>query len=378
MGTSRRTKAKANARKNARTQIIVATGISGCGRKEYLEAWERYAKRRGKKVKIFSVGDLIFKHAEAIGMTLNPENILNVNLDTLQALRSAVLTRILDEVEDAKYDTAIICVHGWFFWKKRLMVGMDRFLNQFQPDMFLSFIDDFRNILNRLDTRPQWRGEELSMSEILLWQNAEVELTALLAELQRKPFFTVPTCQPTSTLYKLVFHPEIEPVYVAMPISHFRDPADRKRIDRFIKRLDRYFTVFNPLSVEVVGAVEIRKNKQEFMANLPVYHHIVYRDLRWFVRGVKKIIVFWPRPKPPAAFAKNKKLAALWPETVPSPGADHETHVAFTEGKDVWVVFLPKKASPFITHYSTGMFQSENEFFRFLAKTYPERATYKW
>jgi len=73
MGTSRRTKAKANARKNARTQIIVATGISGCGRKEYLEAWERYAKRRGKKVKIFSVGDLIFKHAEAIVFSMTPE-----------------------------------------------------------------------------------------------------------------------------------------------------------------------------------------------------------------------------------------------------------------------------------------------------------------
>ncbi|MDP3947823.1 MAG: hypothetical protein Q8Q41_04010 [bacterium] len=361
-----------------RTKIIVATGISGCGRKGYLEAWERYAKRRGKRVKVFSVGELIFKHAETIGMTLNAENILNVNLDTLQALRSAVLTRILDEVADANYDAVIICIHGFFFWKKRLMIAMDRFLNQVPTDMFLSFIDDFRNILGHLETRSQWKDEELSVSEILLWQNAEVELTALISELQCKPFFTMPTCQPASTLYKLVFHPEIEPVYVAMPISHFQDPADRKHIDRFIKRLDRYFTVFNPLSVEVVSAIDIGRNKTEFKKNLPVYHHIVYRDLRWFVRGVKKIIVFWPRPKPPAAFAKNKKLAALWPDTVPSPGADHETHVAFTEGKDVWVVFLPRKASPFITHYATELFQSEKEFFYFLAKTYPERKDYKW
>lgn len=361
-----------------RTKLIVATGISGCGRKEYLGAWESYAKRLGKKVKIFSVGEMIFKHAEEIGLSLNPENILNVNLDTLQALRSAVLTSILDEVADADYDAVIICVHGFFFWQKRLMIAMDRFLNQFQADMFLTFIDDFRNILGRLDARPQWKGEQLSVSEILLWQNAEVELTAFLSEIRRTPFYAVPTCQPASTLYKLVFHPEIEPVYVAMPISHFRDPADRKQIDRFIRKLDRYFTVFNPLSVEVVGAVEIRRNKQAFKENRSIYHHIVYRDLRWFVRGVKKIIVFWPRPKPPAALRKHKQAVALWPEAVPSPGADHETHVAFTEGKDVWVVFLPKKASPFITHYSTGMFQSENEFFAFLAKTYPDRANYRW
>jgi adenylate kinase len=359
-------------------KVVIATGISGCGRKEYLEEWKKYSFKRGKIVKIFSVGEMIFSHAEEIGLKLDKVNILNVNLDTLQALRSAVLTRVLDEILNTEYDVAVICVHGWFFWKKRLMIGLDRFMNQFQPDMYLTFIDDFRNILARLDSRPQWKEEELSSFEILLWQNAEVELTAILAEFQHKPFFTIPTRQPVSTLYKLIFHPEIEPVYVAMPISHFRDPKDRSRIDRFIRQLDRYFTVFNPLSVEVVGAIDIGNDKKSIKENMPIYHHIVYRDLRWFVRGVKKVIVFWPRPKPPASFSKYKKISAAWPETIPSPGADHETHVAFTEGKDVWVVFLPKKASPFITHYATRLFRSESEFFNFLEKNYPERSNLRW
>ena len=338
-------------------KLIIVTGISGCNRKEYLDKWESYCEARGKKVKIFNVGEMMFKHAYEIGLELNSENILNADPDLLHALRSAVFKGILAEIsgELKNYDAVVISIHGFFFWKKRFQRAYDRFLNQFSPDMFVAFVDDAPKMLKRLSERPQWANENLTHTEILSWQNVEVEVTSGWAEFAEKSFFAVAVGQPISTLYKLIFHPEIEPVYIAMPISHFREPADRERIDKFIERLDKYFTVFNPLSVEAVGAVSVRGDR----SNWAIYHHTVHRDLYWFVRKSKKIIV-------------------LWPETVPSPGVNHETHESFAKTKDVWVIYLGEEASPFIAYFNTRLFTSEKEFFSFLDKKYPERKDFNW
>ena len=124
--------------------------------------------------------------------------------------------------------------------------------------MYVTFIDDFRNISHRLSQRGQWRGK-LTYAKILYWQNIEVEVTSGFSDFTDKPFFALPTGQPISTLYKLIFHPEIETVYVKMPISHFREPEKRAMIDEFIKELDKPFTVFSPLAVEAVGAFSVDK-----------------------------------------------------------------------------------------------------------------------
>lgn len=338
-------------------KLVIVTGISGCNRKEYLNKWENYCKERGKKVKIFHVGELMFKHAYEIGLELNSENILNADPDLLHALRSAVFKGILAEISGSlkDYDAVVICIHGFFVWKKRFQRAYDRFLNQFSPDMFITFVDDAPKMLKRLNERPQWQNEGLTHAEILSWQNVEVEVTSGWAEFAEKTFFAIAVEQPISTFYKLLFHPEIEPVYIAMPISHFREPADRARIDEFIRKLDGYFTVFNPLSVEAVGAVSVRGDR----TNWAIYHHTVHRDLYWFVRKSKKIIV-------------------LWPKTVASPGVNHETHESFAKTKDVWVVYLGEEASPFIAYFNTRLFTSEEEFFSFIDEKYPERKDLNW
>lgn len=356
-------------------KLIIATGISGCNRKKYLAGWEKYCEKKGKKVKIFHVGKMMFEHAESIGLKLNHKNILNADLDMLKVLRSAVLKNILNEIsKNSYYDAAVICIHGCFYWKKVIMEAFDEFLNEFSADLFITFIDNFRDIRNELNKRAQWQNENLSDEDILRWQNVEVMVTHLLANFVKKSFFTVPTKSPESTLYKLVFHPEIEPVYVAMPISHFQDPDQRKTIDKFIEKVDQYFTVFHALSVEVVGAIKITGEKPE----LTVDYHIVYRDERWFVRQAEKIIVFWPNLVPPPPIQQDKKLKKLWPEVVASPGIDHETHEGFRKTKEIITVFLSQEASPFVTYYATDLFFSEKEFFSYLAEKYPERQKMRW
>lgn len=341
-------------------KTVIATGIPGCGRKDrYLTPWESYCRERGKNVKVFPVGEMMFEEAERIGCELNKDNVLNGDPDLLSALHLAVFNRIRGEIAMSghQYDAIVPTVHSFFYWKKRFQRAYDRsLLSQFSPDVFVTFIDDGAKILERLSGREQWQDEKLTTQEILNWQNVEVETTSGIADLMPKPFFTLAVEQPISTLYKLVFHPEIEPVYIAMPITHLKSQEARNRINAFIKRLDRYFTVFNPLAIEVAGAVPLNDPN----IDMTPFHHTVHRDLDWLIRRVKKMVVYWPE-KP-----------------VPSPGREHETHAAFSKTKDVWVIYPADAASPFVSYFNTKFFRGEEAFFAFLDERYPERKDLNW
>ena len=339
-------------------KLILTTGISGVGEKKYLKEWEDYCEKRGKRVKIFYVGEAMLKHAHSCGIKLKKKNFLNADKDLLQMNRSAVFAGILTDISanSSDYDAVIICMHAFMFWKERFYRTYDRFLKKFSPDMYITFIDDFRNIANRLNQRGEWR-RKLTYTKILYWQNVEVEVTSGWADFFDKPFFAFPTGQPISTLYKLIFHPEIETVYVKMPISHFREPEKRAMIDEFIKELDKPFTVFSPLAVEAVGAFAIEKFDDE--ETLTINNHIVHRDLYWFV-------------------SQCDMGVTLWPGVIPSPGVNHETHESHTKTKDEWVIYLGGEASPFIAYFNTAFFKSQEEFFEFVYQKYPDRKNLSW
>lgn len=360
-------------------ELIIGTSISGCGEKEFLTEWEKLCEKHKKRVKVFHTGELMFKHFEAIGEDINKDNVLNMDRGRLQTARSAVLKGILAEITDHedKYDAVVICMHMWFYWKEIYHEAYDRFLKKFlkkpKSTMFVTFINDFRPILARLKGKKQWEDQKLNSTEILKWQNLEVGSTSQVADFANIRFQVVPVGQSPSEFYKLVFHPEIEVIYVGMPISHFRQPEDRVPIDEFIKKLSKYFTVVNPLTVEIVGAIHFEKNEPE-EHELAVHHHIAHRDLYWFVGLCDKMVAYWPKVVPPEIVRNNPEILKLWPKAIASPGLNCEMKEAHNDGKDVWTVFLGSEASPFIISDSTKLFLDENEFFEFLEKRYPERA----
>lgn len=371
---------KANAKK--RPEIVLATAISGCGEKNYLKRWEEYCRKRGKKVKIYDVGGMILAEAENIGVKLNLDNILNADDHFLSALRLAAFKQIKSEIEnDASHDAIIICVHAFFYWKKGFYLSNDMTDAMFSPDMYITFIEDYQRILANLNSKKQWQSQRLRGEEILHWQDVEAEVTRGWARRDgRKPFFCVPSSvsQSPSLLYKLVFRPEIEPLYTAMPISHFQKPEDRKKLDRILGELDKRFAVFSPLSIEVVGSVRVRKNKELTRSSQAVHSHIVSRDEKWLLSQCRIMVVIWPTREPPEIVKKNKELLKLWPRSVASPGADHETHTGYRQTLDVWTIFLGNETSPFLAHYNTRLFKSEKEFIKFLNTQYPERRNFSW
>ncbi len=323
--------------------LVIATSVSGSGRKAYLNSLEEYAKKLGKKVKIYHVGQMLFEHAKKVGIHLTRENILNANPSVISAIRGAVFENILANLpKDRKInDVVIISIHSIFFWKKRFMSAYDRFyLNKLNPDMFVTLFNRATDIRQELVSRTQWKPQKLTLQEILLWQNVEVEMSASWAEIDRKPFYVVSVLQSVNTLYRLVFEPWVETAYVCMPMTHLKKKSDRDKIDKFIKKLDKYFVVFNPLKLDIL----IGKN-----FDLASYHHTVNQDLYWLIKQSKKVIAYFP-------------------VVVSSPGVINELREAHETNKDVWLIFPSKTKSPFLVYFSSQIFESPNEFFKFLKR----------
>jgi len=327
--------------------VIIVTSVSGSGRKQYLNRVTKYAQRKGKKIKTYHVGQMLFKKKKKVGVHLTPENILNANPSTINAIRGAVFENILANLpEDRKQnDLVIISIHSIFFWKKRFMRAYDRFyLNKLKPDMFITLFNKATDILKELNSRDQWKPQNLSLQEVLLWQNVEVEMTASWAEIDRKPFYVVSVLQSTNTLYRLMFEPWVDPVYVCMPITHLKKKSDKEKIEKFVKKLEKHFVVFNPLKLDTLVG-------QEF--DLASYHQTVNQDLYWLIKQSKKVIAYFPI-------------------VVSSPGVINELREAHETNKDVWLIFPSKTKSPFLVYFSSRIFESTKEFFRFL-KQYKQK-----
>ncbi len=321
--------------------LIIATSISGSGRKEYLNGLTEYAKKLGKKVKIYHVGQMLFDHAKKVGIHLTPENILNANPSVINAIRGAVFENILANLpKDRKEnDAVIISIHSIFLWKKRFMRAYDRFyLNKLNPDMFVALCNRATDILKELNSREQWKPQKLTLQEILLWQNVEVEMSASWAEIDRKPFYVISVLQPINTLYRLIFEPWVEPAYVCMPMTHLKKKSDQEKVKKFVKELDKYFVVFNPLKLDIIMGKTF---------DLASYHHTVNQDLYWLIKQSKKVIAYFP-------------------VVVSSPGVINELREAHETNKDVWLIFPSKTKSPFLVYFSSQIFKITGEFFKFL------------
>lgn len=326
--------------------LIITTAISGSDRKGYLSRFEEFARKNGKKIKIYHVGQMMFEHANSIGINFTPENVLNAPPAVINAVRSAVFEKIASELPKVlkQHHAVFINIHAMFFWKKVFIRAWDNYyVSQLNPDLFMAFVDDVISINKQLKSRKQWKRENLTIGDTLLWRNVDVEMTASWAEMSRKKFYVIPSPSKEKLLYRILFEPHLEKVYAAMPLTNFKDPKDQAEVDKFIAKLEKYFIIIDPREIELV------EQWKPYMRTEAVLHQIVNRDLYWLIKQVDRVIAYFPK-------------------AVSSPGVVNELREAHETNKEAWLVY-PKGAaiSPFLTYYSNMVFHGPNELFKFLS-----------
>ncbi len=332
--------------------LIIATGISGSGRKEYLDRFVAYSAKLGKKVKVYHVGQLMLERAREDGLNITSKNVLNTNRHTMQALRSGVYESILRALPEdkKKYDTVIVSIHGFFYWKKTFHHSYDHnYIMRFKPDRFIAIMGDPVDIQAELSARDQWKGERLAVRDVSLWQNVETEVMMTWAGLASAKYYAFYNVQTMATLYKIAFLPKMQTTYISMPMTHLTDPKDRQRINRFIEKLEQYFIVISPVITkgklpEIHGGLN-KKNETEYMTS----HQQVKIDLDLLLGLSDRITVFFPK-------------------IVSSPGVINELREAHETNKECLVIWPSNGASPFLTYYFDHSFPNERALFAHLDK----------
>jgi len=363
--------------------IIFATGISGSGRLEYLEA---AAARSGGRLRVVDIGRRMFEKSAELGIEIPEGKILDMDPFALDYLRAVTFEELLKEVEryrgpDSEEDL-VISTHVCFRWKKHLVPAFNLYyLNRINPDVYVTIVDNAYDIKARLE-RTQWRGR-LKLKDILVWRDEETFVTEILAEYQRKPFYIIARREPPELLLNIVYGVEkarlrggraMLKAYLSYPITHVLGDPEHFRMKDEVKRelAEAGVIVFDPITVdeanlvglaeaalaegrdevevEVGGGERLRLSVREILeARGDIIDQIVARDYK-LIDQSDMIVVFYPT-------------------TAVSPGVLNEIHYGFTHNKDVFAIFPHETRSPFFEYYTTLIFRSHRELIEHLRRS---------
>ena len=350
----------------------IITGQVGMDKKTYLNAAVDLAGQRGDNIDIYHVGDLMYKEAPDV----KAGRILDLPLSRLNSLRRSVFKDIINDSQDQK--NVIVNTHATFRWRHGLFSAFDfDQLKKFKPDMLIALVDNIEVVHHRL------HGEhtiDATLKDLMVWREEEIMATELVAQALdcSNKFYVLSRGRLEDTLetcYRLICQPDMKTVYPSFPMTHVVSMPDvLAEIDAFRAELAKHFVSFDPGDVDekllLDCAIDAAKESKDF---IEMQAGSFAGGQETFPVSVKQVLDI-AGDVDGQIYARDFKLidqsdmiVSLVPELpggVPglSSGVERELQHAFEHGKEVYVVWKPKKnPSPFITETSTKWFRSTEE-----------------
>ena len=319
---------------------VFLTSISECDKKGFIEETIKVAEKNNQTIKYFSMGDMLMERIKSNrDRTFNPENILNLDEGERSATISSIINELKSEID--KHDNVIISGHATFYWNKNFTNAFNwDYLNDLNPDMFITLIENTEMIYQNMSKSKQFAPQQMTHDEILAWQNVEVNNVAGWSQFLKKDQYILPRRESQGLLYKIMMKPEMELVYASFPMSNIKTDEDKKCIDDFVNRLNEYFAVITPRSIELSKEFSEKEGAQT-----------VLRDIKWFTGKSKKTIVYYMPHKPELVF---------------SAGVMTEIVEGFNKTSDILGVFPDRYYGPFEHYYIKNMFHSEDDLFKYI------------
>ena len=353
---------------------MLLTGQVGLDRQAYLDEVQAIAKAHGEPLKIFHVGEMMYREAPDV----QPGRILDLPLSRLNSLRRAVFRDILSEAPN--HPNVIVNSHATFRWKHGLFAAFDfDQLAQFQADIYVTLLDNVEAVHQRLIRD---RNTDHSLKDLMVWREEEILATEILARANPAhpgKFYVLARGRSTSTaatLFRLLLRPLLRKVYSSFPMSHVMDmPAVLAEINDFRQRMIQAFITFDPgdvdekaladrallamqenqhiLSLQVNGREVTLRNQDILSIAGDINGQIYARDFM-MVRQSDMIVSYIPE----------------MPDGRPglSSGVERELQHAYDHSREVYVVWRPRvAASPFVTQTATKLFATVDEAMAFFS-----------
>ena len=353
--------------------IIVVTGMVGVDKKSYLEKVCALAAKKGKRVVLCNVGDMMYAEAPDIP----PGKILDLPIKRLNSLRRSIFKDIIAKAKKAP--NLIVNTHATFRWRHGLFPAVDfDQMRQLDADVYICLIDGIIALHRRLSKE---HSVEHTLKDLIVWREEEIIGTEMLCKgiSERTPFYCLArgaNGETTDMFYGLVFNKSAKKAYLSFPMTMVGNMGNvKKKIDEFRRRMKLLFICFDPADLEEsflpryadeaarkgLDFVEVKARGRKV--------RLALQDVRYIERDIKSqtyardfmlidqsdmIISFIP--------AMSDGRAAI------SSGVERElqhAHEAAKEGYVIWPADEPP--SVFVTQTATKVFCSIEgtvEFFR--------------
>lgn len=336
-------------------QVWAVTGVSGCGRIEFLDDFKLFAEKRGKAVKVIDVGAVIQQKAIENNVAFVLDRILNLDRTTLSLLRALAVQTINQEIsKDDESDVIFIGMHALFTWKNRLIPGVSYSdLLSINLDGIINLVDDVITIQKVNALNPKWANGDLpSPASLQKWMMEEELLSDVFASIKGVPMFVLAKNQKMENVYKLFFE-STKKIYLSFPITAIRDDSELlKTIQEGYKpRLEELFYVFNPLDIMDKTHVANKTTEATELEGFLSRENIDLIDARTIERDYRFI-------------AQSDAVVVIYPTDKLSPGVSAEMNFAYAHQIPVYMLF-PGKVSPFLAEIA-NVYQDQEEFFAVL------------
>lgn len=331
--------------------IVVSTGISGTGEKEYTLGLAELCRKNGKHLSVFNVGEMVLEQARKLGIRMTIEKVLNTHKDTIRALRADVFDIILSEIRQLteRGHSVLVNIHGAFYWKNQYIQSIDYYyLSRLNPDLYVNFINNSDVVFNKLKSRRQWsflfenKSEGYVLERIMEWQTVEYLATAIMANFSGKPIYMMPTGGDKNILYRFMFERWRKMFYLGMPLTFLhgdKHKNSRERIENFAEWLSRYVILIDPRFVEPLKTDQLTASS----SNESVHHNVVGRDFN--------------------LLSQCDGMIGFYPDKVTSYGENCERAEMHKTNGDTFLIYPEKEfLSPFFTEWADKIFQSEDNF----------------
>lgn len=375
---------------------VLITGQIGLDKKQYIESVAALARASGEEVKVFHIGDMMYREAPDV----RPGRILDLPLARLNQLRRSVMRDVIAEAP--KFKHVIVNTHATFRWRHGLFSAFDfDQLATFNADLYITLVDNIETVHQRM---VRDHDQEHSLKDLMVWREEEILATELCAKahtLARMPAGTdsqdaippaprfyvlsrgrhTPTCE---TAFRLIFRPNMRSVYPSFPMSHVMDlPDTLAEINEFRAAMAKKFITFDPGDVDekvlADSALAAARNGQQFIDLSPLAgkpHGSVSIDPhepgsnKLPVREVMDIVgdidgQIYARDF--LLVRQSDMIVSYIPELPTgkpglSSGVERELQHAHEHAKDVFVIWKPhKEPSPFVTQTANKVFRSVDE-----------------
>jgi hypothetical protein len=233
---------------------VVLTGISGLNKELVLteiraigETTDSNQSIADPDVKLNYVGniDLAFdlEHEMCRREKFITPNYLDIPENELLRVKNRTLEKLLIESEGKK--NVILAMHATYYRRSILFSVFDwAKLKEFEPEIFITLIDDVYSIKDRIKHNPNAGPVQfISLKDIVWWREVEFLLTREIARNISEsciPHYLVALSQAPTIIFQLMFESGKKKVYASYPVTTAKsDSALSDETSDFLKKLKK-------------------------------------------------------------------------------------------------------------------------------------------